>query len=65
MQFWKNIYFARWTKGSKECYFRGCRCADCPTFQILGDKCKMKESVINLVRRYGAPPKEERGLNEN
>lgn len=57
MKYWKDISYRRWTQGSIECYNRGCQCTDCPTFNILGDKCKMKESVLSLVRLYGRPKK--------
>ena len=57
MNLYHSIKFQRWTQGSIECYKRGCQCTDCPTFNILGDKCKMKESVLTLVRLYGRPKK--------
>lgn len=63
MTLYHSIKYARWTQGSIECYKRGCICTNCPTFNILGDRCQMKVSVLNLVRRFGAPGKVR--FNEN
>ena len=71
----------RWTESAKQCYLRGCICGEnispadkganltpqiCVYKEILGDKCRMKETVIELVRRYGPPKgvKERTVLNE-
>ena len=59
----RAIAVKRWTPTALECYKRGCRCANCPMFNILGDRCQMKVSVVNLVRRFGAPGKVR--FNEN
>lgn len=56
-EYYKKISYQRWTLGSIECYKRGCICTNCPTFNILGNKCRMKVSVLNLVRKFGAPKK--------
>lgn len=49
--------YQRWTVGAVECYKRGCICKDCPTFTILGERCVMKNSVLQLVKLYGKPEK--------
>lgn len=53
---YKRIKYKRWTKGSIECYRRGCVCQNCPTFDLVGDECRMKQAVLSLVRMYGKPP---------
>ena len=45
----------KWTRGAIECYQRGCRCKGCPVFSIIGKQCRMKQSVIGLVAKFGAP----------
>lgn len=52
----KNRY-RRWTQGAIECYQRGCVCAGCLTGQIIEQHCRMKITVMELVKRLGAPPK--------
>lgn len=47
----------RWTPSAIECYRRGCRCQGCTINLILGKRCRMKNSVIELVRQLGTPPK--------
>lgn len=59
-----NQYCQRWTKGAKECFFRGGRCEGCITFGILGYRCRMKQSVLELVRKYGVPTNDEDTLTE-
>ena len=48
-----------WTPTAIECYSIGCNCSKCNLFKIYFaqsvNRCKMKESVIELVRRIGAP----------
>ena len=63
MNIYKQVKFNRWTPGSIECYNRGCVCSGCNMFIFLGDRCQMKVSVLNLVRRFGAPGKVR--FNEN
>ena len=46
----------KWTVGAAECYERGCICEGCPT-QLESCKCQMKLSVLELVRKFGKPPK--------
>lgn len=48
----------RWTQAAKDCYERGCVCEGCFFNDFFsGYKCRMKASVIELVRLFGAPPK--------
>ena len=53
-----------WTPTAVECYQLGCRCSKCIInnvyFAESSFKCKMKETVIELVRKYGVPPEDER-----
>lgn len=51
----------RWTKAAKECYNRQCRCAGCPVQENMETRCRMKVSVIELVRVFGKP---EEGKHE-
>lgn len=47
----------RWTEAAKECYRRGCVCSGCSIFPLVESaKCRMKKSVIELVRDFGPPP---------
>ena len=57
-----HICMSRWTNAAKQCFLRGCVCRGanvtpriCDNYEVLGDKCKMKATVIELVRRYGSP----------
>ena len=48
-----------WTPTAIECYKIGCACSKCNLNKLYFSdsifKCKMKETVIELVRRLGAP----------
>ena len=48
-----------WTQTAIDCYLLGCSCYRCNLYKIyfLKDsrKCRMKETVIELVRKFGAP----------
>lgn len=48
-----------WTPTAIDCYKLGCRCSKCNIYKIYFAnapyKCKMKETVIELVRKLGAP----------
>ncbi len=52
-----------WTPTAIECYELGCRCSKCNLYKIYFShssfQCKMKETVIELVRKIGAPKAEE------
>ncbi len=48
-----------WTPTARDCYLIGCSCSKCNLYKFYfsdsGVRCKMKETVIELVRRLGAP----------
>ena len=48
-----------WTPTAIDCYRNGCKCSCCNLYKIYFSnsdmRCKMKEIVIELVRKYGAP----------
>ena len=48
-----------WTPTAVDCYLLGCTCSKCNLYKIYfgksEQKCKMKETVIELVRRFGIP----------
>lgn len=52
-----------WSRSALDCYKRGCKCSGCfyyeTYFKTNGLKCNMKASVLELIRRYGRPSKEE------
>lgn len=49
----------RWTPTAIECYTLGCNCSKCNLYKIYFSqsifKCKMKDTVIELVRKIGRP----------
>ena len=46
----------RWSKGARECYKIGCNCLICEIVpEWFKDRCKMRGSVIELVRVLGKP----------
>lgn len=54
-----------WTPTAIECYQIGCSCSKCNIYKIYffntGMRCRMKDTVIELVRRFGAPLEELNG----
>ncbi len=52
-----------WTSAAIDCYRIGCTCSRCNLNKIYflesSFQCKMKESVMELVRRIGAPKENE------
>ena len=48
-----------WTPSAINCYTIGCTCSKCNLYKIyFADstaKCRMKETVIELVRKFGRP----------
>jgi len=48
-----------WTPTAVDCYKIGCQCSKCNLYKIYfsdgNKKCKMKETVIELVRKIGVP----------
>jgi len=52
----------RWSRQAKACYFIGCRCSKCLLPEItetLKGNCKMKYVVLELVKKFGAPKRNE------
>ena len=49
----------KWTTAAIECYQIGCMCSKCSLYKLFFVKrnimCRMKETVIELVRRVGRP----------
>ena len=49
----------RWTQTAIECYERGCTCEGCILNGVFEsqefNKCKMKATVLELVRVFGTP----------
>ncbi len=52
-----------WTPTAVDCYKLGCSCSRCNLYKIyfsgMDMRCRMKDTVIELVRRLGAPKEEE------
>ena len=52
-----------WTNAAIDCYERGCICSGCEFENFFTDKqqkCQMKFTVIELVKKFGAPRLEEK-----
>lgn len=48
----------RWTQDSIDCYKRGCICSGCFYYDFFNknpQKCRMKATVLELVRVLGRP----------
>lgn len=45
----------RWTLTAAQCYQIGCNCEKCYLPEILETKCVMRKTVIELVKKFGAP----------
>ncbi|MDD3238241.1 MAG: hypothetical protein PHV37_09120 [Candidatus Gastranaerophilales bacterium] len=45
----------KWTSAAVQCYQIGCICKNCDMYEIIGDKCSMKDSVVELVKKIGIP----------
>ena len=58
-----NNYVKHWTKAAIDCYNRGCVCRGCPMSK-LETGCRMKGSVIELVRKFGAPQDKIKKVHE-
>lgn len=59
-----------WTPTAIDCYKLGCCCSKCNLYKLYFKtgvfKCKMKETVIELVRQIGAPLESSaEGINES
>lgn len=44
-----------WTRSAKDCYSIGCNCEKCLLYKVLETECKMKYTVMELVKKCGAP----------
>ena len=45
----------RWTPMATDCYKIGCRCSICKIPLFIESKCRMKNAVLELVRKFGKP----------
>lgn len=45
----------RWTRSAVDCYKIGCNCSRCNIPLIMETPCKMKYSVLELVKKFGKP----------
>lgn len=49
----------KWTDSAIDCYLIGCMCSKCYLYKVFFSKstsiCRMKETVIELVRQIGIP----------
>lgn len=62
MSNWNTQYASTWTEGSKFCYRRGCNCQGCYVKDIVETHCLMKHTVMELVKKFGAPPSDKKQL---
>lgn len=59
-----KLNLKRWTPAAVQCYQRGCVCKGCFYDEFFtADKCKMKSSVMELVRKLGAPNIQRKEVN--
>lgn len=59
----QNNHVKQWTKAAIDCYNRGCVCRGCPMSK-LETGCRMKGSVIELVRKFGTPQDKFKKVHE-
>lgn len=60
-----NVYAALWTEGAIYCYKRGCNCQGCYMNDLIeSTPCRMKNAVLELVRKFGKPPEDDGGLTK-
>ena len=55
---YSRLSVRRWTISAIECFKRGCVCVGCfydEFFKNSHHKCRMKEAVLESVRRLGRP----------
>lgn len=48
-----------WTKSAIECYKIKCDCTKCELKKVLNIDCRMKEFVLELIKKYGLPKMED------
>ncbi len=55
-----------WTPSAIDCYLIGCNCSKCNLYKVYFShslfSCRMKEVVIELVRKNGIPEEKLEGL---
>lgn len=56
--------YYNWTEDAITCYKRHRICNGCEISELTSGKCKMKEAVIQLVRKFGIPKTERKLTNE-
>ncbi|MEI8128002.1 MAG: hypothetical protein WCG95_00160 [bacterium] len=61
---YKTTAQVKWTQSAIECYQIGCICSNCSMNEIIGDRCRMKGAVIELVKTIGIPFEMEGYLDE-
>ena len=54
-----------WTPSAIDCFERKCRCKGCFYSEILETTCKMKYTVIQIIKVKGLPPKELKIIDIN
>lgn len=45
-----------WTRSAVDCYKLGCNCSLCNIPDFIETPCRMKATVLTLVRKLGTPP---------
>lgn len=55
-------YKYKWTSAAIDCFKIGCNCKKCSISEIMQTRCKMKEIVLELVKKYGAPKTEDENV---
>lgn len=46
---------SKWTEQAIECYKLRCNCSLCQIKNIMESRCEMKNIVVELVKKHGAP----------
>ncbi len=57
-----NKLLKHWSRQAKACYFNGCMCSRClipKNCKTLKGKCRIKNVVLELVKKFGAPKRNE------
>lgn len=59
MEEFNNYREYHWTEQAIYCYKRGCICDGCFIKETIETPCRMKRSVLEIVRLHGKPPEEK------
>ena len=51
-----------WTDAARDCYNIGCQCNKCLLSLFLEEPCYMRDTVFELVRKFGAPKNEKESI---